>query len=657
MIVKDVGRWALALALLANPLWGCDDDDGADGQPSADRGLSGGEDQGIAPQDAGPQEDAGGGEEAPVDPLAGVYCGGGPMTVFQVSGLGAGESVQITGSTTDRNDYEARCAGEPLGADALIAFVSEDAGFWELSTEGTAFDSVLYALRDCNDGFSEFACNDDASPRTQTSRIVIETEPNKPVFVVVDQYEGLQAQPFQLTARRAEASPPRIDDQRGALYPDGSLSARVSGFDESGLKRARIELLDEAGENLIQNLEAAIEDLPFLYLVEDEETGLFEFVMAAGLDTSLVGEVVSARFTLFNALGFEAVAEMPLTPPPPAALDGDCDNLVVRCVEGTDCKVPEGELDGVCALGPELLAGTGYLDSARARMGVQVSGSAAGAPIEELLVLPVDRNGNPLSVFYDGERYGGYAPVRAEHLPTTEGFEVRSRFAAFFVEACADATSQERFDRCLATTLGKVQGILVRARDADGLRSAPIQVALGERAEIDLGDLCDPHGIFDLCPEALACYSLDEERPLCAEPTTECGEGWPVVELSEHIRSDGQAVYAGTTVGAASFGGGGSCGGGSGPQVLHRFVAPEAGEYWAETGGTEADTLLIARTHCGIPYQTAYELGCNDDISSSNQLSRVLLTLEEGEVAWIFVDGAGAGFEGRYTLTVRSRRR
>jgi hypothetical protein len=77
----------------------------------------------------------------------------------------------------------------------------------------------------------------------------------------------------------------------------------------------------------------------------------------------------------------------------------------------------------------------------------------------------------------------------------------------------------------------------------------------------------------------------------------------------------------------------GSCGGGSAPDVVLRWVAPTAGLWTIDTLGSDFDTVLYVRSaSC-----TGEEVGCNDDASGTT--SAVTLEAAPGQVFFIIVDG------------------
>jgi hypothetical protein len=188
----------------------------------------------------------------------------------------------------------------------------------------------------------------------------------------------------------------------------------------------------------------------------------------------------------------------------------------------------------------------------------------------------------------------------------------------------------------------------VSAVDASGLESDPITADVQDASELlESGAICHPSGLMGPCDEAEACVPPPEGIPRCGEVVNECPAEWTVIELADHA-ADGMWVYEGDSTESENHGAG-TCGGG-GPSDVLAFVAPAAGAYNAVIDAPAGDTLMYARTACGVGGLADYELACNDDFN--DLLSGISFELEADETAYIFVDGFQGGFAGPYTLTV-----
>jgi hypothetical protein len=210
--------------------------------------------------------------------------------------------------------------------------------------------------------------------------------------------------------------------------------------------------------------------------------------------------------------------------------------------------------------------------------------------------------------------------------------------------------SLEMCNREKAASITRFDLVIV---DASNKTSENIEALVGATETVEVGGRCDPLEALGICPENTSCADLvgSSSYMSCAEPVTACPESWAPVDLNAN-EMNGRFVHRGDSSGAENHGGNGSCGGG-GPNVVHRFVAPAAGNWQATISGIGAqdDTLLFARSHCGFVAEE-FELACNDDIMQGNLASTVTVELAEGAEAFFFVDGFRGSFAGAYILTI-----
>jgi hypothetical protein len=90
----------------------------------------------------------------------------------------------------------------------------------------------------------------------------------------------------------------------------------------------------------------------------------------------------------------------------------------------------------------------------------------------------------------------------------------------------------------------------------------------------------------------------------------------------------------------------GSCGGADAPEAVFFYYAPRAGTYRIDTIGTPFDTVLYVRDDMD------HELACQDDIEPGKiTQSRVTVTLAQGQLAVIYVDGYQMA-SGSFTLRI-----
>jgi hypothetical protein len=150
----------------------------------------------------------------------------------------------------------------------------------------------------------------------------------------------------------------------------------------------------------------------------------------------------------------------------------------------------------------------------------------------------------------------------------------------------------------------------------------------------------------------------DADVPDAAAPDAtviDCPPDVVVTSVDVNAHPDGPGFrYVGDTTGATDATSS-PCGGAGSPDVLHRFVAPAAGNWRIDTESTEPkwDTLISVRATC----QDAEAITCNDD-AAFPPLSQVTTPLEAGEVLYIIVDGHAGGANpdrGAYVLSVTPR--
>ena len=167
-----------------------------------------------------------------------------------------------------------------------------------------------------------------------------------------------------------------------------------------------------------------------------------------------------------------------------------------------------------------------------------------------------------------------------------------------------------------------------------------------------------PVGARARCEEGWFCFPETENAaPTCGEPPTTCPEEWgPIVEVNEDSVSD-EWRFEGNLMDHPNVTAG-SCGGGSG-QAIYAFTAPRTGEYSFVGNSTAggSDPVLYVRSHCGFDGAfTDFELGCSDDHNRFTRAGLVRTALEEGQIAYVFVDGARSDdgpWRGPYTLVIR----
>lgn len=611
--------------------------------------------------------------------------GGGPqgecgddVTVidFNAEATPDGAALAYAGETGTRDVFAASCSGETEGSEAVLRFSAPEAGFWVFSTAGVGFDSILYALGDCNDGFTELACNDDIAQDDLSSRILLELEADETVYLFVDQLRGTSATPFRVTAERIDAEPPVISEFEAFFNPAfSSVGISATATDADGdITRFRFGMIDTEGMPIpltqaSDEFEAGFDEVDFFTLTQNgdgtytvEGTVVFDALPPVGQLTLALGDA--------NGLWGETATAAVMAPTTERAAGEACDGGRARdlCAAGTACVDRDEDDAFTCevATAPVLGESSASVNGDEGTVGLHLVGTDAESDVAFVKLTALDAGGAEI-------------PFGAEPGPSSIGFyRLRQAEGAFdgivsffaFFQSCLDR-AQAQFDECMddeetcvdaanatldacnVETAGRIATLRVVTVDDALLESAAVDLAVGPTPAAEAGGICEPLGAIASCPEGTACGDLQggDVFETCVAPVTACAEVWGAIELT----AEGDAfVHTGDSTGAENHGGAGSCGGG-GPNVVHRFTAPESGTYHAEVTGIpeDGDSLLFVRSHCGFA-GAAFELACNDDIDTQGgELnSAVDFELEAGAEAFLFVDGYDGAFEGPYTLTV-----
>lgn len=702
MTARTGGARALHLLLgaaLAVAVHGCDDGDAdADADPVEDAGAGGaaggagaagsdgtgggdtgggagggdtGGGAGGGDMGGGEGGGAGGGEGGGAgggDDLTGI-CGPGIDVLDFADAVQEGDTWVFRGSMSGNDDYTGGCdTSESPGSDRVIRVVAPEAGSWSFSTAGSSARTIVYALGDCRDGFSERACS---AGDDRGAEILVQLSADEEVFLIVDRWVGTPASDFVLTAEILDVAAPTLDGGDGHFNPaNNGISISATGSDaDNDLQGFELDMLDQNGEQALQTLEANFDQVGFVQLTQAD--GMFTFTLAGGLNVDLVP--ATARLTVFDALGQRSnTIDIPLQPPVGVGRGEACDPFLAAtiCENDDDTCVDEGE-GPVCRLStpPVLEGGSAWVNAEAGVFGVRLAGTDAEADAFFWQAIALDGEGNEIAF---GEN-PGFAGIGFEAIAQMEGgaYEGIGSIDPFFVQRCLPGAQQAFnacaqgggtqqqcteeangvFEACADDIFPTVTALRVRVGDRTGRFSEPMDLELVATPAVEEGAGCDVAEAIGICPEDLVCFNLGgtDELPICQAPATPCPQSWPVVDLAEHA-DNGSWRYQGDSTDAEALGGGGSCGGG-GPNGVHAFTAEAGGRYTAEISGANGDTLMYVRSHCALQ-QAAYELACNDDIAQRNLLSRASFELEAGETAYIFVDGFRGGFAGRYILTV-----
>ena len=680
-------RWTWLVALLF-VMVGCDQEStskAVDAEPTPDMAMVEADMAVEVDMDPGDEPDA-----APLEPDMFVDlgpCQGLTVIDFFADATEADGLYTVAAAATEESNNalqpQEACRGmNDTGNEAAFNFVAPSAGTWIVFTSnpGENYDTMMYARRTCDDAATEIACNDDIDwPRLRTSSIRLDLEEGEAVYVIVDAFFGGDAVAggfFDLNARLLEVVDPgsdcdpdglvnacteehfcRLDDPEaeelgtGVCTPDTPpvstetiaykvgetiLAAKITGTDLSRDVTEGLLQLYNGEERLILDEEQGFDTFiiqPSEPVYGQEEV-VFKYrrpVLADYPQTTAVR--LQLRDSRNNTSEWVRVE---LEAPPPAEAEAACDpdRILDNCVEGFACLDRDEDEAFTCSevTAPTFVAGEAWHNPMASTLGVEAMG--------------IDPDGDVVGAFLE-------LIDDAEERIASGTFEFRD-----LVQEDGNYTGYFSFN--VRDDL-EYTAIRVTVRDSEGLESEPMVLQLGEPSTVEADDPCDVLNARTLCPEGTVCYAPDEETPAtCGEPPTTCPEAWgEIPSVNDHGESP-EWRYNGSNEGAEDFSRG-SCGGGAGQEVLV-FTAPETGAYSFITDGADgADTVLSARSHCGLSgvEYPDLELACNDDLGRGEPLSLVRLDLEADQVVYIvvdgFVDNDGAAWNGAYTLVGRKQ--
>ena len=203
--------------------------------------------------------------------------------------------------------------------------------------------------------------------------------------------------------------------------------------------------------------------------------------------------------------------------------------------------------------------------------------------------------------------------------------------------------------------MARISQIFLQVEDELGVLSDPQSIQVTPAMQVDDGEICDRLGARSYCGEDSLCMPEPTGRDpslTCHPFTTECPDPWTPIPLHEFIlgeqwlydgdlsRDDPALVYHGKPLCAPAA---------TGQNDVFQFIAPADGRYRFETLGGDVDTVIWARSACGIRLRE-FEIACNDDVVAGNALSRVELNLSANAVVYIFVDSYRISGRGPYQL-------
>lgn len=140
-----------------------------------------------------------------------------------------------TGSTTGAgDDVQGECTANPGGPDVQVLWTPPEDGCYELSTEGSDFDTTL-AIGQAWCGGPTLACNDDAPGAGVQSRITLSAREGRSVLVLAEGYDTYEHGELMLTVAAgtpfSESDDVDVGMDVGTAVATGSLSSATTTID------------------------------------------------------------------------------------------------------------------------------------------------------------------------------------------------------------------------------------------------------------------------------------------------------------------------------------------------------------------------------------------------------------------------------------------
>ncbi|MBU1432967.1 hypothetical protein KKF91_20705, partial [Myxococcota bacterium] len=308
------------------------------------------------------------------------------------------------------------------------------------------------------------------------------------------------------------------------------------------------------------------------------------------------------------------------------AMEIDAEQSVYLFVDGYDWQGNYG-LKAEMASAPEISTAEVYYNAETGLTGVMITGDDVNNDIVGFHFELLDADNNAIDL---GEDVLFIERSFNTVDPEIEGFAGRASFT-------------------INTGIQPAHAV-VRLMDASELMSEALEVTPMMPEMLEEGAACDPEmAAFAFCAGESLC--IGGEAPVCTVLQTECPATIPV----EPFATEGSSPWSVEgEVGADAAMIDPSCGSES-PYSGYAFTAPAAGDYWVhlEPVGEGFDTVLSARHYCG---ETNRDLACNDDgVDAAGEdldlRSGLSLTLEEGEIVYLFVTGY-SGALGGFTMII-----
>lgn len=242
------------------------------------------------------------------------------------------------GSCTPLVDPELTGGPRVPGNDVIVRFVVPEDGIYRFSTAGSDFDTLLYVLEDCKDGFTELSCNDDFEGK-QSAVTVLDRKVGEDIFVVVDSVDIRQSREFKLAAERLDPASVPVIANMDAFFNEDELVAglRIVGTNPvHPLIGVSLQVYDPEGTALApEAFVFTFDELDLFDVTQGDGSFVLEGSFSFGNPRERIGAI---EVNLFDDYGLPTeTVKKAVTAPPTVGRGEPCDpSHGLNVCEGTD---------------------------------------------------------------------------------------------------------------------------------------------------------------------------------------------------------------------------------------------------------------------------------------------------------------------------------
>ncbi|NOY25781.1 MAG: hypothetical protein GXP62_07890, partial [Oligoflexia bacterium] len=136
----------------------------------------------------------------------------------------------FSGSTAGADDFfdDVATCGADGGPDVGFIYEAPAVGCFVLSTEGSAFDTVLRLYESC-EASEELSCADDADDTDTSSRLYVDGDPGDLYVVAVDGYDSSASGDFAVSISEYDVP---FEEDIGSVTGDAAYSGAIDGLED-----------------------------------------------------------------------------------------------------------------------------------------------------------------------------------------------------------------------------------------------------------------------------------------------------------------------------------------------------------------------------------------------------------------------------------------